>query len=499
MNYYVNFSNPIFTGWELQKFVNSDLIDKELNRIEQFFIQYKASLFTFEKQKRVRKPSKLATLVKLMVKNHYYKGYYDDKIKELIDSNKFFQANLERITKLVNHIFNRYKYHRKAIEYTTPSIIKCGQKDLGLTKPRIIKDNSNSKYQYWYLLDYIDLEDNNLLTECNKQFVACKKKKYLKLPLAYNQSYHKNLSDYSKSLGKNKFNKSKDKDGVRDSVINYEKINREFEVLFEKEHQISLSKNTNRLTITLPKQSTHNLVESKITDSNCLGIDIGGSFINTLVDSNGEFISFEYLESLVKKIDKVDNLPNKSKIERDYKGKLIAKVLRENEYQINLIIKDYLDYCDNNGIEHLVFEKLDSWNVKWKRDKTLNEKYNRVFKLLRTQGLVELFKKQARKRNIVIHTIPSYYTSQRCSCCHKIDKNNLKSNRKYQCECGCDLDRDVNAARNIKNILERFSNKLCKKNSYNEYESIKFISKEFTKKVLLDEKVKNFSYLLTEC
>ena len=57
LNYYVNFSNPVFTGWELQKFVNSDLIDKELSRIEKFFIQYKASLFTFEKQHRANKPS----------------------------------------------------------------------------------------------------------------------------------------------------------------------------------------------------------------------------------------------------------------------------------------------------------------------------------------------------------------------------------------------------------------------------------------------------------
>ena len=80
-----------------------------------------------------------------------------------------------------------------------------------------------------------------------------------------------------------------------------------------------------------------------------------------------------------------------------------------------------------------------------------------------------------------------------CSCCHKIDKNNLKIGRRYICECGNDLDRDINAARNIKNILERFSNKLCKKNSYNEYESIKYITKEYTYKVLLEEKVKKFS------
>ncbi len=86
-----------------------------------------------------------------------------------------------------------------------------------------------------------------------------------------------------------------------------------------------------------------------------------------------------------------------------------------------------------------------------------------------------------------------------CSCCNKINKNNLKDNRRYICECGLNIDRDENAAKNIKYILERFSSKLCKKNSYNEYESIKYITKEFTKRVLLDEKVEKFSSLLTEC
>ena len=80
-----------------------------------------------------------------------------------------------------------------------------------------------------------------------------------------------------------------------------------------------------------------------------------------------------------------------------------------------------------------------------------------------------------------------------------IDKSNIKTNRLYQCKCGLKIDRDINAAKNIKYILERFSSKLCKKNSYGEYESIKYITKEFTKSILLDEKVKNFSSLLTEC
>ena len=69
----------------------------------------------------------------------------------------------------------------------------------------------------------------------------------------------------------------------------------------------------------------------------------------------------------------------------------------------------------------------------------------------------------------------------------------MKSDRIYLCQCGNNIDRDINAAKNIKDILERFSSKLCKQNAYNEYESIKYISKEFTKRVLLGEKVEKFS------
>ena len=46
---------PIFSSWELQKFVNSDLIDKEKNRIEQFFVQYKSSLFKYQFDSKSKK------------------------------------------------------------------------------------------------------------------------------------------------------------------------------------------------------------------------------------------------------------------------------------------------------------------------------------------------------------------------------------------------------------------------------------------------------------
>lgn len=479
---------PILSAWELQKFVNSDFIDKEKNRIEQFFVQYKASLFKYESDPKIKRNIRFSTnlgkLITLMVKNFFYDGYFNDKINEIIESNNFFINHRDRIFKLVNHITYRYKYHRKPIEYKTSSMIKCDQRILGYSTPRMIKNDANKLYKHWLCFDYID--DN-----CEKQKIN--------LPLAYNEVYHKDFSQYNKALGENKFKRTNlnrksfvklEKSKHKSIQSNQDKIN----ILFEKEFQISFSKRTNRLTITLPKKVEHNLVTSKITKDNSIGVDLGGSIKNTLVDSSGRVIAFNHLEKLIKKFNIVDKLPSKTREEKLVKGELWSRLSRINEYYINNIITTYLSDCKNKGVEHLIFEKLDSWNVKWKFNNELDAKYNRVFRLVRQAGIVELFKKQARNLGIVIHNIPSFYTSQRCSCCFEVDKNNLKSDRMYVCSsCKNKMDRDVNAAKNIKDILERFSSKLCKQNAYNEYESIKYISKEFTKRVLLGEKVEKFS------
>ncbi len=254
---------PIFSSWELQKFVNSDLIDKEKNRIEQFFVQYKASLYKYQfdtkkkKFKNFRFSTQLGKLVMLLVKNNFYSGYYSDKINEIIESNSFYLNHKERIFNLVNNIIDKYKYHRKSIEYSTSSMIKCEQRILGYATPRIIKNNHNKLYQHWLCFDYID--DNY-------------EKQKINLPLAYNNDYHQDFSQYNKTLGENKFNKKKiiidkksfvklEKSKHKSIKDNQDKI----EVLFEKEFQVSFSKRTKRLTITLPKKVEHNLVESKIT------------------------------------------------------------------------------------------------------------------------------------------------------------------------------------------------------------------------------------------
>ena len=103
-------------------------------------------------------------------------------------------------------------------------------------------------------------------------------------------------------------------------------------------------------------------------------------------------------------------------------------------------------------------EDLDIFSsLGFSKSKDLKEKHNRIFRLLRMSGLVEMFRKIGRNRGIRIHTIPSYYTSKWCSRCYKINDNNRKG-RAFECRsCGLNEDADINAAKNIKIIyLEGF-------------------------------------------
>ena len=58
---------------------------------------------------------------------------------------------------------------------------------------------------------------------------------------------------------------------------------------------------------------------------------------------------------------------------------------------------------------------------------------------------LEYFAKKLGKVTIAVEPV---YTSQECSECHRVVKKSL-STRTHRCVCGCELQRDVNAARNI--------------------------------------------------
>ena len=46
-----------------------------------------------------------------------------------------------------------------------------------------------------------------------------------------------------------------------------------------------------------------------------------------------------------------------------------------------------------------------------------------------------------------------YPSSKTCSCCRKVKKDLKLSDRIFKCECGAEIDRDINAAINLKNYV----------------------------------------------
>lgn len=86
-------------------------------------------------------------------------------------------------------------------------------------------------------------------------------------------------------------------------------------------------------------------------------------------------------------------------------------------------------------------------------------KNKHLSKAIQGQGFYE-FKRQLEykscDRGIAMITADRYYPSSKlCSCCGKVKKELRLSERIYKCECGNEIDRDYQAALNLKAYVER--------------------------------------------
>jgi hypothetical protein len=158
----------------------------------------------------------------------------------------------------------------------------------------------------------------------------------------------------------------------------------------------------------------------------------------------------------------------------------------------------------NNKEGNLTFDciKTDrittSFNINKEKNKDLEEKHNRVFRLLRMTGLVNIFRKIGRNLGIRIHTIPSYYTSKWCNKCNHIEDNNRYGKLFLCVNCNDSGNADKHAGENIEIIFARFANLFSVINSFGEFDAKKFIKKEFVKENLMSSnfnevKKQNFS------
>src|SRR2546421_2589939 len=196
-----------------------------------------------------------------------------------------------------------------------------------------------------------------------------------------------------------------------------------------------------------------------------IGIDLGVTHLATL--SNGEMIEHpRYYRKAKRVLEKRQHALSRKKRgshRRERARKLVAKAHRKIARQR----KDFQQKESKKLIERyqlIVFEDIKTCNLTWKPKPKQDEQGKYVPNGAAAKGglntsildagwgtFVSMCSVKAAWAGRALIKVSPQFTSQVCSGCGQVHKKDL-SERWHSCECGTELDRDVNAAINI---LER--------------------------------------------
>lgn len=178
-----------------------------------------------------------------------------------------------------------------------------------------------------------------------------------------------------------------------------------------------------------------------------------------------------------KKLKEIQSQRDKLKLPKEYskrQRKIQDKINRQVEYLQNYACYQLLNtYKDSI----LVMENLERGLKKCKfNNKQYKEElnYNDLFSLLRIYSMKDTMIRMSGNYNVNVVLVNPDFTSQMCSKCEHISKNNRKSQETFCCEkCGHENNADINAAINIK---DRFTNPKFKEELQKEIADTQLIS-----------------------
>jgi putative transposase len=245
------------------------------------------------------------------------------------------------------------------------------------------------------------------------------------------------------------------------------------EVLPDKYDSVYLKKENNKYYILF----IINVEEIKHNSYNkIVGVDLG---LNSLLTTdNGKKIN-RFSLKLYNNYQKRIKLLNKSlsaKKKNSNRFKKVKKQLNKTHTKLAYTRNDFLHKTSTNFIKENINNKIIVGDIKvnsiiensYKSKKIYNKKgFRRNFYNASLNEFKKMLLYKSFKFGCSVEFVDERNTSKTCSCCHYL-KHNLKlSNRVFTCDnCGTNIDRDVNAAINIKDVwLGQFKSidlNLCK-------------------------------------
>jgi putative transposase len=186
--------------------------------------------------------------------------------------------------------------------------------------------------------------------------------------------------------------------------------------------------------------------------SKIVGVDLGIKSIFTA--STGNFFG-QFSNNLKKLVDKAD-------IKRRRKQKLNVFLRKKGRQEVDLsnpkiiaTVRNEIGHAANQLVNTLekdslvVLEKLNIKGMKFK-----SKRMNRILKASKIGLALDKLKEKLDYKHVRYASVPAAYSSQECSECNYVHKNNRPTQEKFKCgHCGRTENADVNAG---KVLVKRF-------------------------------------------
>lgn len=373
-------------------------------------VKYKT---TIDKIKLKHKKTPLVHVLKFLIK--YYKDETDlvwissnQKYKTI---HEYIEKYGERLLKLTKTIQKRFLKKLKPIKYRSLTFTGINQL-------------SNKKH----MLELSDLKLTNAIINFN-----IPKGDLIVIPTHWSSKYHDKLSTYK--IGINTMNQSQI--GYRCTITD-----------------------DNRLKFSFTKE-----VPDEVMADNDL-IDIVGVDTNTknnlFTTSNGDVIHWD--DKLIKKLiyhkkrnQEITSTKQKRNLDTSFSKRQIRIENKNKRRALHHVEKKIVELIKKTNSKHLVMEWLEKSGGKNHTVFKINNyeiNYNDLFKMLRLFDIKNIIRRIANNYGISVSFVHPEFTSQQCSECNYISKENRKTQEIFKCKnCNHTENADVNASKNIKNRL----------------------------------------------
>ncbi len=293
------------------------------------------------------------------------------------------------------NVFKKYKY---VIEFKSLSYRSCSQSK----KPLVVVEKNNFKDAY-FLINQFFPDGYYKKREEEKTYI---------IPIKAHSKHHGKISDYQ---------------------------SKEYTVCVEDK----------RIRFVTTKKVERSYADDK---ESFLGVDVNLKH-NLFACSNKKTIDFD--RKVFKKfchfIRTIDTKKNKDIELTDGEERLFKVWQCRIQTMLKAKCSELVDLAIAQGKDHIIMEDLKLFGRSYaKSDEFQGIKFSRFTRLLNLSNLKNVVASICEKKGVQLTIIPSHYTSQLCSKCGHISRENRKSQEKFVCErCGDHRNADFNASINI--------------------------------------------------